>query len=230
MITLTGFAPAFGALSASSFCVKAQYLLNLSGLEWQRKDVDDPRSYPKGKLPALETDAGIIGDSEAIRAWIEAQGIDLDAGLSKAQRAVSRAFIRMADEHMYFHMLLDRWNHPDAWPEVKRAYFSGFPPILRSVVPALLRRTQLKGMRAQGLGRLSIEERLAKIEPDLQAIRDQLAGNDFLFGDAPTAADASVVAVLDGMARTPGKTPLARRVTGDDVLSAYIARGAATMG
>ena len=230
MLTLVTYPPAFGQPSGSPFCVKALYLLNLSGLSWQRKDTGDPRNWPKGKLPALWVDDEIIGDSDNIRIWLEEHGAQFDTGLSDLDRATSRAFIRMAEEHMYFHILLDRWGNKFVWPIVRDTYFVAIPSVLRGIITRGLRRVLLKGMDAQGLGRLTAGERLERIEPDLQAITNRLWQGPFLFGPSPTAADASIAAMLGAMAATPGGTALSRRVQHDAILTQYIDRVAETLG
>ncbi|MEL6452663.1 MAG: glutathione S-transferase family protein [Pseudomonadota bacterium] len=230
MLTLVTYPPAFGEPSASPFCVKAIYTLNLAGQPWQRQDTNDPRSWPKGKLPALWIDDTIIGDSDNIRHWLEENGAELDQGLSDLDRATARAFIRMAEEHMYFHIVLDRWGDNAVWPIVRDTYFAAVPKWLRGFVTSTLRRALLKGMNAQGLGRLTAGERLDRIEPDLKAISDRLWQGPFLFGARPTSADASVAAMLGAMAATPGGTALSRRVKDDLVLSDYVARVAKALG
>ena len=67
------------------------------------------------------------------------------------------------------------------------------------------------------------EERLARAEPDLKAIADLLTG-PFLFGDKPTAADASVAPQIAGMMATPVATLLGDRLRSDKVLMDYVAR------
>lgn len=230
MLTLVTYPPAFGQPSGSPFCVKALYLLNLSGLPWQRKDTADPRNWPKGKLPALWVDDEIIGDSDNIRAWLEERGARFDAGLSDLDRATSRAFIRMAEEHMYFHIVMDRWGDKAVWPLVRDTYFAAIPVFLRKVITRGIRRMLLRGMDTQGLGRLTAGERLERIEPDLKAISDRLWHGPFLFGQTPSAADASVAAMLGAMASTPGGTALSRRVQQDVMLVDYMRRVQVALG
>ncbi|GGX38616.1 hypothetical protein GCM10007385_01830 [Tateyamaria omphalii] len=230
MLTLVTYPPAFGQPSGSPFCVKALYLLNLSGLPWQRKDTADPRNWPKGKLPALWVDDEIIGDSDNIRAWLEERGAHFDKGLSDLDRATSRAFIRMAEEHMYFHVVMDRWGDKAVWPLVRDTYFAAIPAFLRKFITRGIRRMLLRGMDAQGLGRLTAGERLERIEPDLLAITDRLWHGPFLFGPKPSAADASVAAMLGAMASTPGGTALSRRVKQDVMLVDYMKRVEAALG
>lgn len=230
MITLITFAPAFGEPAASPFCTKAIWLLNMSGQPWQREDIADPRKMPKQKLPAIRVDGRIIPDSENIRQYLEAQGADFDAGLSEMDKSTSRAFIRMAEEHMYFHIVLDRWGDDTVWPIIRDTYFDTIPRLLRGLVANKLRKATLKGMDRQGLGRFTPVERLERLEPDLQAISTRLWHGPYLFGDRPTAADASVAAMLANMRATPGKTLLKTRIVGDDILCRYIDRCHDSMG
>ena len=48
----------------------------------------------------------IVGGSDGIQQYLEDQGNDLHKGLSEIDKANSHAFIRMAEEHMYFHLML----------------------------------------------------------------------------------------------------------------------------
>lgn len=224
MITLLTYRPTFGETASSPFCTKAIWLLNMAGVEWEREDLSDPRTMPHQKLPAIRVGGRIIPDSDNIRSYIEGLGVDFDTGLSDMERATSRAFIRMAEEHMYFHIVLDRWADDSVWPVIRDTYFDVVPRPIRGLVTNRLRRACLQGMAQQGLGRLTPQERMDRIEPDLAAITTRLWHGQYLFGDLPTAADASVAAMLGAMRATPGETLLRTRIAGDDVLCRYIDR------
>ena len=230
MITLITYGPSFGQPAASPFCIKAIWLLNMSGQPWQREDTPDPRKMPKAKLPAIRVGQQIIPDSDNIRSYLEQQGADFDAGLSDMEKATSRAFIRMAEEHMYFHVVMDRWVDDSVWPAIRDTYFAMIPKLLRGIITNRLRKTVIKGMHSQGIGRFTPQERLERIEPDLQAITTRLWQGPFLFGDQPTAADASVASMLANMRATPGKTLLKTRIAEDEILSRYIDRASDAMG
>jgi glutathione S-transferase len=228
MITLLTYAPAFDTPAASPFCVKAMMLLNLAGVAWQSEVMSDPRKMPKQKLPAIRVDNQLIADSENIRTYLEANGADFDASLTNAERAQSRAIIRMVEEHLYFHCMLDRWADDAVWPTVKAVYFSAMPALPRKFVPNMLRKALLKGMMVQGLARFTSEERLERIDLDLTAIAT-LVGDGFLFRDTPTAADASAGAFMDGALKTPVETLLTKRIKNDAILMAYADRCNAAM-
>ena len=108
MITLITYPAQFGTRSSSPFCIKAEYLFNMAGVPWQRQDENDPRKWPKAKLPAITVDTDIIGDSDGIRLYLEGQGADFDKNITDIEKAHSHTFIRMAKEHMYFHLVMDR--------------------------------------------------------------------------------------------------------------------------
>jgi len=224
MIKLLTYQTGYGQFSLSPFCVKAALMLQASGLDWTREDLPDPRKMPNGKLPCLKADGKIIHDSEGIRTYLESKGANFDAGLTSDQKAASRALIRMAEEHMYFHIVMDRWGNDDVWEFIRKEYFNSIPALIRRPVTYLIRRDTMAGLRAQGIGRMSEEERLDRIERDLAALRQMLDGKPYLFGDTPTAADYSVGPMISNMMVCPYETMLSRHINADPVLTAYANR------
>jgi glutathione S-transferase len=79
-------------------------------------------------------------------------------------------------------------------------------------------------MWGQGVGRHSGDERLARAGKDIQAVMALLADKPFLFGDTPTAADASVAPMIACMAASPTETMLSKRINADAPLMAYLER------
>ncbi len=227
MITLITYQAGFGQPSFSPFCIKAMWLLQAAGVEWQREDSNDPRKMPYAKLPAIRTPEGIIGDSHNIQAYLERQGADFwgDAG----DRVLGHALIRMAEEHMYFHLVLDRWENEEVWPIIRENYFAAIPRLLRKPITGAIRKGTLKGLRSQGLGRFTPEERLQRIEFDLVALANQLQDRPFLLGDTPSLPDYSVAAMLNMATAAPLPTLLSTRVATDSVLVDYGARVAERM-
>lgn len=229
MLTLLTFQAGYGQPSFSPFCVKSIYMLNASGLDWEREDIHDPRKMPRAKLPVLRTPQGLVHDSGNITTYLEQQGVDFNAGLSDLDRATAHGFIRMAEEHMYFVQVLDRWERDEVWPILRDDYFTMIPKLLRGIITKGLRKSLLSGIKTQGLGRMTWDERMARIEQDLSAITARLNNAPFLFGDKATLADFSVAPVLGGMRGTPVPTPLSRRIGEDPLLSAYVDRMDAAM-
>ncbi|MEZ5947119.1 MAG: glutathione S-transferase C-terminal domain-containing protein [Hyphomonas sp.] len=76
----------------------------------------------------------------------------------------------------------------------------------------------------EGTGRFTDAERMQLAAWDLGAIALHLGDQDFLFGDEPTCADASVAAVLISCATEFFDTPLTGLVRQHTNLVAYIDR------
>lgn len=225
MNQLTIFAPHKGEPSASPFCVKAICLLKMAGVEFETVVGSDPRKAPKGKFPMLETGDRKIADSESIRAYLETEhGVDFDAGLSAEDKAMSHAIIRMFDEHTYFTLLSERWMNEESWANLQSEFFGDIPKLMRGFVSNMIRKSIVSSAKAQGIGRHSADERAARASQDLDVVKTVLGDKPFLFGDTPTAADASVVPVLRSLAILPCETKIKHLVTKDEALMAYIER------
>lgn len=227
MIELITYKAGFGQLSFSPFCVKAIWLLQASGLPWQRKDSGDPRKMPYAKLPAIRVDDRMIADSHNIQSYLETQGADFWGGVT--DRATGHALIRMAEEHMYFHLVMDRWGNETVWPILRDSYFAQIPGLIRKPVTNGIRKGLLKGLNAQGIARFSEAERLARIIPDLAAISQRLSGQNYLMGDQISLPDYSVAAIIGGMLATPKPTLLTRKVAEYSDVVDYAARVVAKM-
>ncbi len=223
MLNLLTFPTHFGEPGGSPFCLKAICLLNMSGQDWKGSHAD-VRKMPKAKLPVLKVGDTLIPDSENIRAYLEQQGADFDKGLTDSERAASRAIIRMAEEHLYFHLVADRWLRDDVWPTTRDTFFGMIPKAMRGFITGKIRKTLRAGLHTQGIGRFTEVERAERVAKDLEAIKLQLGDRSYLFGDAPTAADASVCPMLSGLASVPLPTEVSSLVKDDDMLTGYIAR------
>ncbi|NOR64352.1 MAG: glutathione S-transferase family protein [Rhodobacteraceae bacterium] len=225
MLKLITYPAAFGAPSASPFGVKAMCFLKMAGAEWEMGRSSDPRKAPKAKLPVLIDGDVKIPDSEDIRSFLEQKySVDFDEGLSAEQRAVSRAIIRMCDEHLYFALVCDRWLNDANWGVLREEFFGMIPKLVRGFVTNKIRQQVRMSMHAQGMGRHSVAERLARADMDIRAITALVGDKPFLFGEAPTAADASAAPVLAAMAGSPTETLLSKRLNADAPLMAYLGR------
>ena len=195
-------------------------------MNWIPKYTSDPRKTPNGKLPILINAGVTIADSDAIRDHLEKTfKTDFDKGLSPEQRAVSRAIIRMVEEHLYFALVSDRWLNDGNWAVLKKEFFSEIPKIINGLVTKMIRKKTRTQMTAQGMARHSVKEQVARAAKDIAAIKTLLGDKLFLFGDAPTAADISVVPILRGIAINPTQTGLRDLISTDQTLMAYLDRG-----
>ena len=224
MTTLYGWGPMFGCPSPSPYVMKTEMQLQMLGVQFDRA-IADLDSVSKHKAPYVEDDGAIIQDSNFIRAHFEDKlGKRLDDGLSPDQRAASWALERMAEGHLNKVMAWERWMKDSNFNKGPILFFSDVPEPMRAQVCAEVR----EGIRAtndgDGFGRHSDAERLQLADWDLQAISAQLADQDYLFGDWPTVADASVSAVLMSCATDFFDTPLVELVSSKPNLTAYLGR------
>lgn len=222
MLTLQTFPPAFGLRAASPFAVKAEALLAMAGLPFER-EFADVRKAPRGKLPVLVDGERVIPDTAHIQAHLErAHGTDFDGDLSDRQRGVATAFRRLIEHHLYFIGGNLRWNdHPDA---VRAEYFKAVPGLIRGLVFRKVLGDVNRTLHMQGLGRHTREEMVAFGRDDIDAVAGQLGDQAFFLGERPTSIDATVYAALANLIDCTLGSPLKDHAAAKPALVAYVRR------
>ncbi len=227
MITLHGSCARFGLPSASQFVTKAEVLLKMAGVAYTHVDGDFKRA-PKGKIPFIETDGKLLGDTEFIRRHLETRhGVDFDAGLSPAERAVATAFAALCDEHLYWAVVHARWMNSANFDRGPRQFFNGVPAPMRPFVVAMVRRNVRQNLRGHGLGRHDPGEIEALARRDIDAISAFLADKPYLMGAEPCSGDASVWPCVVSVLSPHFTSPMRDYAEGKPNLVAYSARGMA---
>jgi glutathione S-transferase len=159
MIKLHQFPTDFGLPNFSPFCMKLEVFLKMADIDYEIVEVNNPAKGPKHKAPFIEDGDLSMGDSELIIAYLQKKhGIDLDQGLSAAQRALSRSVQKMLDEHLYWAMVYSRWIDDRGFAIVGPLFFGDMPPIIRNLVPKIARRGVSKALWQVGMGRHSNDE------------------------------------------------------------------------
>lgn len=147
----------FGLESLSPFCLKVHRALNAVGLTYGRVHGAHPGVHaahnPAAQVPVLLVDGVPVADSTAILARVETLGhrtlLPADARL----RAEALLWEELADTAVNGFVVASRWADDANWPAVRNAYFPGLPPVVASVLPALLRRKVLRALRARDIWR-----------------------------------------------------------------------------
>ncbi len=225
MIKLYQFVPAWGIPNLSPFCVKVETYLRMAGLPYEVVDAI-PLQGPKGKLPFIEDNGKRIGDSRFIIEYLkQTYGDSVDDHLTPPERAVSNAMQRLIEDDLFWAFMFARWGKRDKnWAENKHALFSKLPPVVRGLVPVLVRRHILKVFRGQGMGRHTEAEIYQLGRQDLSALSDQLGENPWFMGVKPTTLDASAFGSLVNILWCPIESPLKEHLSTLTNLTAFCER------
>lgn len=192
MITLYQFQPCLGVRNPSPFCLKLETYLRMVELPYETPADADVRKAPKKKLPYVKDGNVTVADSSFVIAYLKQKyGDPLDQHLSLPEQGILLAFQRLMEENLYWAVLYSRWAEDDSWAVLRKAYFSDLPPVLRAVVPGLVRKDTLRQLYGHGMGRHSREEIYEIGKRDIKALSDFLSDKPFLMGENPTSLDAT---------------------------------------
>ncbi len=225
MLKLHQFAPAFGLPNASSFCLKLETYLRMAEIPFESVYGMDMGKAPKGKMPYIVDGDKIIGDSNFIIDYLkQTYGDRLDTHLTAVDRAIALAMRRLIEENLYWAMVYSRWQEPANWEKTKAALFGDLPPLLKSIVPNIVRNKTRQKLQGHGMGKHSAAEIYAIGSADITALSDFLADQPFFFGSQPTTLDASAYGILTSILRTPLESPLKDQAQQLANLTAYCDR------
>jgi len=196
MITLHQF-------EVSPFCDKVRRILHWKRLEYRIQEVPLARALavrkinPIGKLPCLEHDGTFVSDSTDIAYYLEEKFprpplLPRDPVL----RGLCHVLDDWADESLYFYEMRLRFTLPHnarRWiPELVHADSRLLKALAPRVIPGMMRRLT----RKQGVGRKSLQQVLADVERQVDALAGLLGDREWLVGDALSLADLSVCAQM----------------------------------
>jgi glutathione S-transferase len=224
MITLFGSGPNFGLPDASPFVTKLETLLRMSKLPFEKALMSFSKA-PKGKIPYIDDDGQLLGDSTLIRWHIEKKyGIDFDHGLTDEQRATAWAFEKMMEDNLYWAIVHARWKDDANFKRGPQEFFKAAPAVIRPLVIAMIRRRVNSALHGHGMGRHGPDEVVALGSRSLGAIAAYLGDKPFFMGMEPTGVDATVFSFFMG-ARCPlFVSPLQEAAASHDNLRRYAGR------
>lgn len=227
MLTLYVSGRRWGLPDASPFVCKAEALLKLSGLDFKTSP-SNFRKAPKGKIPYLEDDGVLLGDSTFIRAHLERKyRIEFDSGLNARDKAVAWAFEKMCEEHLYWAIVHSRWSNDVNFNRGTREFFDIVPAPVRPFVVMMVRRQVRQALHGQGFGRHTTAEVVELARRDLESIAAFLGDKPWLMGQEPCGADAAVWATVAGTLCRQFDTPIRDAAEKHTSLVAYRDRGMA---
>lgn len=214
MITLYTTPPIWGLPSMSPACAKLETWLRMAKLPYKTVDASVNFSIaPKGKIPFIEYQGKIVGDSTLIIEMLkEKEGIDLDEGLTSTERAISLAFRRMLKENIYWGGVQIRYNIEENWQQysqlIANMLYTSFPTEQYELILKDLKQNIHSQMYSHGMGRHSSEEITQIINADFQALSDFLADKPFFMGEKPTTLDATAYGYIGNFIKPPFPSPI----------------------
>ena len=218
-------APAFGIANPSPFCLKVESWLRATATPYRIHVIHDPSRGPKGKIPWIRVAGRTVGDSELILdALTEQFGCDLDQGLTPRERADATAYRVLAEEHLYWAIVHDRWFHPKVWSLVRQQFFGHLPPGIRDLAAGLIRRRVRAQLHCAGMGRHSSNEIATFAHRDLDALAAFLGDKPFFLGESPRRVDMSLYAVLASLTEAQFDSPLCQTTRQHHSLVQYTER------
>lgn len=218
--------PVWGLPNPSPFCMKLEAWLRLAKIPHQLKSLTGPPRSISGKIPYIErADGSLLADSNVItetlgREW----SVKLDAALSAEQQACGLMLRRLFEEDLYWVMVYERWVRPEGWKLTKSGYFGTLPPIVRDLLPALIRRKVQRDAWGQGLVRLPHAQIIEHATNDFAALESLLGGRPFFLGDHATSIDATAYGFLANMLLAPIPSETKESLAGFPGLVSYVAR------
>lgn len=224
MIILHQAPAAWGVANVSPFCLKLETYLRMTGVPYTAR-VADFRKAPKGKIPFIEEEGRVLGDSQLIiEHFKHKHGDTLDARLSQEDMAKGHMLRRMLEESTYWHIVHERWAREEGWRSYKPIFLAIFPPVVGQVVVPAIRRKVIQALRAHGLGRHQPEEILELGKADVSAVASMLGDKPFLFGEQPTSFDAVAYAFIASITAFPVDSAFKRYTQEQQSLVRFVER------
>ena len=149
---------AFGLPNPSAFCVKLETYLRMTGISYEL-GVGDPREAPKGKVPWIDDDGLVLGDSALIIDYLKQKhGDPLDGRLTPKQQATGHVIQKMLEDSLYFVASHAKWVDDEGFAIYSAELFAGMPPEQLEYVPPMVRKRAIEKLNAQGIARHSRDE------------------------------------------------------------------------
>lgn len=216
--------------SSSGFCQKLETFLRYSKISYELRDTY-PFKAPKGKVPYAEithdSQTVTVPDSHFIIQYLVENGLIKDpdelAGLSKAQRAESRAFQAYVEEVLYPAIVYDRWYVDENYAVTTQEIFGDVPWPLRSFLSWFFRRRVTGVLHSAGTGRHSPEEVHRLQKEAFEALEAKYAEHKYFHGgELPSRIDLTVYGFLANILSTDGNPYFVGLVLKSTALKSFV--------
>jgi glutathione S-transferase len=215
---------AFGLPNPSAFCVKLETYLRMAEIPYEAA-VGDPQGAPKGKVPWIDDDGHVLGDSTFVIDYLKQKhGDPLDDWLTSRQLAEGHAIQKMLEESLYFVSSYSKWVEDDGFAIYSAELFAGMPTEQLEYVPDMVRKLVIEKLKAQGIARHSRAEVYDLGIRDVVAFAALLGDGPFLFGEQPTSFDAIAFGVIGNLKDGPFTGPVQDKIRSIDNVVSYIDR------
>lgn len=223
-IVLFGGGAAYGLPEVSPYVTKTLVQLKMAGVAYAFEGAI-PEDGPKGQIPFIEDAGQRLGDSTFIRGHVEAAyGVDLDAGLTPAERATAWAIERMVENQLGWTAAWFQFFDQENFERGPAHWFDWAPEPVRETLKADLLAQVGINLKAVGVGRHAPDEIVQLATRSVWSLAVLLGDKPFMMGDHPTSVDATVFGVLAQILTPYFDSPIRRRAEGFVTLVAYVDR------
>jgi glutathione S-transferase len=199
---------AFGLPCPSAFCVKLETYLRMADIPYELEN-GVPADGPKGKIPWIDDDGHVVGDSSFIIEYLKKKhGDKLDARLMPHQRALGHAIKKVLEESLYLVSSYSKWGEDEGFSIYAAELFSEMPEAQFRPVSEAIRKNVMDKLRAQGIARHTSAEVYELGLEDVRSFAALLGDGVYLFGDHPTSYDACAFGVIGNLKDGPFASPV----------------------
>ncbi|MBV9969092.1 MAG: glutathione S-transferase family protein, partial [Xanthobacteraceae bacterium] len=165
------------------------------------------KAAPRAQLPYIDDDGHLVGDSDAIIAYlIDKHRLPIDAALTAGQRTTDLMIRRTLDD-LYWVMSYSRWKDPRFWPLFRDAVLRAHPSLTTEDMAAA-QAYNFERYRYQGIGRYEPADAYRRGTADLAAVASLVGEDGFVFGAQPVSADAAIYGFIANIYFYDIDTPL----------------------
>jgi glutathione S-transferase len=207
MIALYSYPKLFGVADNNGYGLKVFAFLKLNRLPFTHEHIIDASAAPRGQLPYIIDDGETVGDSDTIIAHLTRKyRLDIDEGLTGAQRDTNHLITRMLDD-LYWVMSYSRWKDERFWPAFCQALRREHPRLTEAGLQ-MAREFNSQRYYYQGIGRYAPDSAYARGLADLQVLANLLPASGYLHGPKPTSIDAGIYGFIANIYFYDIDTPL----------------------